>query len=320
MSRAFVILPAIACPTDVCRAVAGEQNEFMTMHADEVAIDAHLVRRLLADQFPDIADLPIRSVRSTGTVNAVYRIGRKLAARIPRVPRWSGDLTRELEWLPVVGPKLTVAVPRPIHTGVPTDYYGMPWAVYEWIDGAPYADDTVDDERQAARDLARFVTELHTVDPEGAPPAGRLPLRELDAITRQSIEASAGVIDASAAMAVWDTEVHAPAWAGAPVWIHTDLLRPNLLAAGGRLRAVIDWGGCGVGDPAADVIAAWTVFGAAGRQEFRTALAVDDATWRRARGFALHQAALIIPYYATTNPRFVDTATRTVREILRDAG
>jgi aminoglycoside phosphotransferase (APT) family kinase protein len=320
MSRAFVILPAIACRTDVCRAVAGEQNEFMTMHADEVAIDAHLVRRLLADQFPDIADLPIRSVRSAGTVNAVYRIGRKLAARIPRVPRWSGDLTRELEWLPVVGPKLTVAVPRPIHTGVPTDYYGMPWAVYEWIDGAPYADDTVDDERQAARDLARFVTELHTVDPEGAPPAGRRPLRELDAITRQSIEASAGVIDASAAMAVWDTEVHAPAWAGAPVWIHTDLLRPNLLAAGGRLRAVIDWGGSGVGDPAADVIAAWTVFGAAGRQEFRTALAVDDATWRRARGFALHQAALIIPYYATTNPRFVDTATRTVREILRDAG
>lgn len=104
------------------------------------------------------------------------------------------------------------------------------------------------------------------------------------------------------------------------MWIHTDLLRPNLLVRGGRLHAVIDFGAVGVGDPAGDVIAAWSVFGRAGRDVFRAALDVDDGTWNRARGFALHQAVMIIPYYAETNPAFVALARRTVEEILVDLG
>jgi hypothetical protein len=78
------------------------------------------------------------------------------------------------------------------------------------------------------------------------------------------------------------------------------------------------FGGVGVGDPAADVIAAWSVFGRAGRGVFRTALEVDDGTWERARGFALHQAALVVPYYVETNPGFVASARRTIVEVLAD--
>src|SRR4029077_3349237 len=103
-------------------------------------------------------------------------------------------------------------------------------------------------------------------------------------------------------------------------WIHTDLLRPNLLVDGGRLRAGIDFGGAGVGGPAADVIAAWSVFGPAGRDTFRRGLGVDDGTWNRARGFALHQAVMIIPYYPETNPGFVALAKHTVDEVLADIG
>lgn len=110
----------------------------------------------------------------------------------------------------------------------------------------------------------------------------------------------------------------APAWDGTPAWIHADLLRPNLLVDGGRLCAVIDFGSAGVGDPAADVIAAWSVFSHTGRETFRNALGVDDGTWSRARGFALHQAAMIIPYYPKTNPGFVALAKRTVEEVLAD--
>ncbi len=107
-------------------------------------------------------------------------------------------------------------------------------------------------------------------------------------------------------------------WDGTPVWIHTDLLRPNLLVHGGRLRAVIDFGGVGIGDPAADVIPAWSVFSQTGREAFRGALSLDEGTWNRARGFALHQAAMIIPYYPETNPGFVALAKRTVEESLAD--
>jgi aminoglycoside phosphotransferase (APT) family kinase protein len=290
----------------------------MKMHAGEVAIDDELVEQLVAAQFLQLADLPIRAVPSTGTVNAIYRLGDHLYARLPRVPSWAQDLEKELSWLPKLAPFLSLRVPEPVAKGRPASGYPFPWAIYRWIDGHPYRDDLVHDERQAAADLAQFVLELRRIDPLGAPPGGRKPLRELNAATRVAIEASRSVIDRHAATAAWASALEAPVWDGAPVWIHTDLLRPNLLVDRGRLCAVIDFGGVGVGDPAADVIAAWSVFSQSGRATFRGALDVDDGTWNRARGYALHQAVLIIPYYSETNPEFVALAKRTVEQVLAD--
>jgi aminoglycoside phosphotransferase (APT) family kinase protein len=290
----------------------------MKMHAGEVDIDEELVARLVAAQFPQLADLPISAIQSAGTVNAIYRLGDHLCARLPRMASWAKDLEKELNWLPKLAPCLSLRVPEPVAMGQPTSGYPFPWAIYRWIDGHSYRDDLVHDERQAADDLAQFVVELRRVDPLGAPRGGRKPLRELDAATRVAIEASRGVIDSDAAAAAWASALESPAWDGTPVWIHTDLLRPNVLVDRGRLCAVIDFGGIGAGDPAADVIAAWSVFGQRGRATFRGALAVDDGTWNRARGYALHQAALIIPYYSETNPGFVTLAKRTVEEVLAD--
>jgi aminoglycoside phosphotransferase (APT) family kinase protein len=290
----------------------------MKMHAGEVAIDEELVERLVVAQFPQLADLPISAVQSTGTVNAIYRLGDHLCARLPRVSSWAQDLERELNWLPKLAPCLSLRVPEPLAMGHSASEYPFPWAIYRWIDGHPYGDDLVHDERQAAIDLAQFVVELRLLDPLGAPRGGRKPLRELDAATRVAITASRNVIDSDAATAAWVSALEAPAWDGTPVWIHSDLLRPNLLVEGGRLCAVIDFGGVGVGDGAADVIAAWSVFGRHGRATFRGALDVDDGTWNRARGYALHQAVLIIPSYSETNPGFVALAKRTVEEILAD--
>jgi aminoglycoside phosphotransferase (APT) family kinase protein len=286
------------------------------MHDGEVEIDAGLVGRLVASQFPELAGLPVRAVRSTATVNAVYRLGDRLYARLPRMPHWAQDLEKEWHWLPRLAPQLSLEVPEPVGLGRPEGGYPFTWSVYGWIDGEPYADGHVGDERRAAADLARFVAELRRVDPAGAPRAGRRPLRELDGMTRAALAAADGVIDAAAATAAWEQALAGPVWDGAPVWIHADLLRPNLLVRGGRIRAVIDFGGAGIGDPAHDVIAAWSVFGPAGRDVFRAALDVDDGTWERARGIALHQAAMIIPYYETTNPGFVALARRTVEQVL----
>jgi aminoglycoside phosphotransferase (APT) family kinase protein len=292
----------------------------MKMHDGEFDIDAGLVGRLVAAQFPRLAGLPVSAVQPAGTVNAIYRLGDHLCARLPRVPSWAKDLEREGRWLPELAPRLSLRIPEPVAQGHPASWYPFPWAIYRWIDGRPYADELVDDEHQAARDLAHFVTELCKIDPvAGAPRGGRRPLRELDAATRAAIESARDVIDGDAAIAAWERALRAPAWDGTPVWIHADLLRPNLLVAGGRICAVIDFGGAGAGDPAADVIAAWSVFGQAGRGTFRGALGVDDGTWERARGYALHQAALIIPYYPATNPGFVAQAKRTVGEILADS-
>lgn len=291
----------------------------MRMHADEVHIDVALVQRLVAEQFPTLAGSPIREVQSTGTVNAIYRIGSDTCARLPRVAAWAEGLQREARWLPWLAQRLPMALPEPLGAGHPGASYPFDWAIYRWIEGEPYSDEAIPDETRAASDLARFVLELRRLNPEGAPAAGRKPLAQLDARTRAALEASPGLIDVPAALAAWEDALHTAAWQGQPVWIHADLLRPNLLVRGGRIHAVIDFGSAGAGDPAADVIAAWSVFGPAGRAAFRSALNVDDETWRRARGFALHQAALAIPYYVETNPGFTALAQRTLRQVLGDS-
>lgn len=146
----------------------------------------------------------------------------------------------------------------------------------------------------------------------------KLTLVELDKVTRSAIKSSRGVIDSEMASTTWVRSLEAPPWDGNPVWIHGDLLKSNLLVQNGRLCAIIDFGGVGIGDPAADVVPAWSVFNKVGREIFRQALGVDDDTWNRACGYALHQALMIIPYYPKTNPEFVTMAKRTVEEILTE--
>lgn len=292
----------------------------MKMHEGELDIDETLVRALLTQQFQQWAELPLSRVRSTGTVNAIYRLGEELCVRLPLKPTWSPDLDREQRWLPFLSPRLSLRVPAPVSTGTPTGSYPHSWAIYSWITGQPYADNQIENEPRAALELAQFVLQLRLVElhPE-APAAGRKPLRQLDAVTRTAIDQAQGQIDGAAATAVWGRALTASPWSGSPVWIHSDLLRPNLLVDDGHLRAVIDFGGVGVGDPASDVIAAWSVFGPIGRATFRAALDVDDDTWERARGIALHQAVQIIPYYRDTNPGFVELARRTVEQVIADA-
>ena len=210
------------------------------MHDGEADIGPRTVRELIDSQFPQLRGLPVEAVRSSGTVNAIYRIGDHFCARLPRLGRWSLD--RELHWLPLLAPHLTLTIPAPAGTGRPAAGYPFTWAIYHWIDGQRY-ESQLADEAAVALDLARFVTELRQLDvPPDAPGAGREPLAELDGVTRSAIDAAATVIDVPAAHAAWDAALRAPAWDGSPAWIHGDLLPPNLLTLrrrperGARLR------------------------------------------------------------------------------------
>ena len=158
-----------------------------------VAIDTALVAGLVAEQFPELSDLPVREFRSTGTVNTIFLLGDDLYARLPRVEVWAQHLDVEWRWLPVLAPHLTLRVPQPIERGSPSGSYPYPWSIYRWIHGQPYSDDLVDDEIQAARDLARFISELRRCAPvAGAPTAGRGPLRDLDQSTRAAVDLAGG--------------------------------------------------------------------------------------------------------------------------------
>lgn len=127
----------------------------MKMHDGELDIDGELVRRLLGAQFPEMADLPISRVESTGTVNAIYRLGDRLCVRLPRLDEWAQDLAKEWEWLPKLAARLTLLVPEPVAKGEPAGSYPFPWAIYGWLDGQPYADDRACSEVAGARAFVR---------------------------------------------------------------------------------------------------------------------------------------------------------------------
>ncbi|WP_116953073.1 aminoglycoside phosphotransferase family protein [Jiangella endophytica] len=284
------------------------------MHAGQVAIGDALVRRLVDAQFPRWAGLPLRAVRSAGTVNAIYRLGDELAVRLPLVPSWAGDLEHELAWLPrLAGAGLPLAIPEPVTAGEPVDEYPLRWAVYRWLDGAvPSAGALADDVDAAAR-LAGFVRALRDVAPHGAPPGkGERLLAADDDAVRAAIATLDGTADPAAATVVWDDALAAETWDGRTVWVHGDLLPVNLLIAGGSLSAVLDFGASGSGDGAYDLLPAWSVFTGAARDTYRAELAPDDDAWARGRGYALVKGLMAVQYYRETNPAFAALAGRLI--------
>lgn len=299
------------------------------MHDDEVNTDATLVRRLLAAQFPQWAGLPIEPVLSAGTDNAIYRLGEDMAVRLPRIHWATGQVQKEHLWLPRLAPLLPLAIPVPLAMGTPGEGYPWHWSVYRWLEGENATIARIADAGKAAKELAQFITALHRIDPAGGPPPGQhnssrgVPLATRDAPTREAIAAlhEQGTLGAEALAAVteaWEAALRTPAWDGPPVWIHGDLQGGNLLVQQGRLSAVIDFGCLGVGDPACDMAVAWNFLSAHTRDVFRSALAVDDATWARGRGCALSVGLIALPYYRNTNPVLAGISRRAIAEVLGD--
>lgn len=264
-----------------------------------VLIDTALVRRLLAAQFPQYAGLPLSPVPLSGMDNATFRLGDDLSVRLPRYPRWVGQVEREHRWLPRLAPHLPLPVSEPVAMGEPGEGYPFPWSVYRWLDGETATAEGFVDPEQTALELAEFVRALQKIDatdgpgPEwsnafrGVPMGDERDSLASEARVRPKIAALEGLVDTAAVTAVWEAALAAPAWDAPPVWIHGDLATGNLLAVDGELSAVIDFGTLAVGDPAVDLLAAWKFLPDRARGVFREALGIDDATWARGRGWAL---------------------------------
>ncbi|WP_255683057.1 aminoglycoside phosphotransferase family protein [Actinokineospora sp. PR83] len=386
------------------------------MHPDEVPTDVHLVRALVATQFPRWAGLPVSPVTSSGTDNAMFRLGPSLVARLPRIPAAVDNVAREQRWLPHLAPHLPVAVPVPVAHGEPAHGYPFPWSVLRWLDGEnpspptatppgspltrpagpppepenpllgpgkplpdpenlfpssknplPHRGNPPHDsgprtepgtkpavgshaesraeplgdppdfhstgghrqsgvargrlstgvDEELARGLAGFVAALRAVDPAGGPESGRgQALVTRDEPTRAALARLGGEVDVARAARVWVDCLAVGPGDAAPAWCHGDLSPGNVLVRDGRLRAVIDFGGVGVGDPTVDLVVAWNLLSPAGREVFRAELEVDDATWERGRGWALSIALIQLPYYRTSNPALAANARHTISEAL----
>jgi aminoglycoside phosphotransferase (APT) family kinase protein len=287
-------------------------------------ITPELVSRLVATQFPQWAELPVRPVDVDGWDNATFRLGERLSVRLPSSQGYVEQVGKEHRWLPVLAPQLPLPIPEPLAMGRPGCGFPRPWSVYRWIDGQTAAAGKVASLPGFAADLAGFLAALYKVDPSGGPVPGTHNFFRggspayYDAETRAALAALRGHIDTGLAAEVWEAGL-AARWDGPPVWFHGDAQPGNLLLdSSGRLSAVIDFGTCGIGDPACDTTIAWTFFSGESQRVFKRQLPVDEATWTRGRGWAIWKAMIVLVEALDTDPEDAEFTKSVIGKIIAD--
>jgi aminoglycoside phosphotransferase (APT) family kinase protein len=307
------------------------------LHAAEYPIDIGLVRKLVDGEFPQYAGLPLSRLGESGSTNALFRLGDDLLVRLPRQPGGSEGIVKEQRWLPEIGRHLPVAVPQLVALGTPAFGFEERWSIVRWLHGerpqaCSPADAPTPVRTTLAADLAELILALRAADVPAAAatdPALRgyrgRSLAAFDAQTRLNIERCRSIagldLDLDAAFGVWSDALQAPGAdeTGADRWYHGDLVAENLLLAGDRLTAVLDFGGLGVGDPTIDLHGAWELLDAPARDVFRTRLGVTDAEWSRGRAWALGIALGTFTYYWHTMPGRRSDRLAMARSVLADA-
>jgi aminoglycoside phosphotransferase (APT) family kinase protein len=297
----------------------------MDMHVGQLNVAADTVRELVAAQFPGWRDLPVRPVGSTGTVNALFRVGEGLVARFPLMPGDAAETRRGLEAEARAARELLgrsrVPTPEPIAIGEPGAGHPLPWAVQTWLPGTPATVEDPSGSTAFARDLAEFIRDVRTIDTggrtfRGPGRGGHLP--DHDAWMQTCFERSEPMLDVGPLRRVW-AELRALPWGpGGDKMTHGDLIPGNVLVADGRLVGVIDVGALGPADPALDLVAAWHLLEAHARRTLRDALQCDDLEWARGAAWAFEQAMGVVWYYADSNPPMSRMGRRTLERILAD--
>ena len=292
------------------------------MASQSIQITETLVRGLIAAQFPQWAELPVRLTPQSGWDNRCFLLGETMVARLPSAQGYEAQIHREQRWLPYLRTHIPVEIPEPLALGQPGRGYPWSWSIYRWIEGDTAATSPPSDVGKFAEDLALVLNAIHEAPAESGPAPGPEnfhrggELKVYDAQARQAIAALSGRIGAGA-LAAWEAGL-ASRWSQAPVWVHGDIALGNILVRSGRLAALIDFGQVCIGDPACDLAIAWTYLRAQHRQTFRNRLKIDTATWQRGRAWALWKAAIVAAGIVDTNAPEGKVSRLTIDEILSD--
>lgn len=295
----------------------------MTMHADQHHVDEQTVRRLVEAQFPQWSGLPVTEQRTTGTVNAIFRIGDDLAARFPLVGHDSSpvrtSLATEAEAARAFAAVVTVPTPEPVAIGEPGAGFPLPWSVQTWLPGHDAIAEDPAGSHAFAYDLAELIAALRAADTrgrrfDGAGRGGRLPDHDdwLETCFRQSED----LLDVSLLRRVW-AELRTLPEVDDDAMCHRDLVPPNVLVDHGCLVGVLDSGGFGPADPALDLVAAWHLLDEDQRGVLRSELGCGDVQWRRGMAWAFQQAMGLVWYYLESNPTMSRWGRRTLDRIVR---
>ena len=286
-------------------------------------IDERLARRLIDSQFPQWSDLPITAVELDGWDNRSFRLGSELTIRLPSGSWYAQQVEKEQRWLPVLEPQLPLPIPSPVARGEPDAEFPYPWSVYRWLDGEPASAARIGYLTDFASSLAEFLKALGRIYATDGPAPGQhnffrgAPLSVYEQETVEAIETLGDEIPAEDVKRVW-ADAMATSWERDPVWFHGDVAVGNLLVHEGRLAGVLDFGSSGVGDPACDIVIAWTLLTGESRDRFRAELDVDPGTWSRGRGWALWKALITLPEHLERGAPEAALPRRDIEQVLAD--
>jgi aminoglycoside phosphotransferase (APT) family kinase protein len=283
----------------------------------EFAIDSAFVTRLLADQHPDLAHLPVREVEA-GWDNALFRLGDRLAVRLPRRAVAAPLILHEQRWLPHLAGRLTLPIPAPCRIGTPALGYPWHWSVAPWLEGLPA--DQHGPQPAQARLFASFLRSLHGPAPADAPanPVRGVPLHQRASAVEARMQRLAGATSLITPQIrqIWQAALHAPLDLP-PTWLHGDLHPRNVLVESGAIAGVIDWGDITAGDAATDLASIWMLFADPGaRQDALAAYApISEATLHRARGWAMLFGVMLLDTGLVDNPRNAAIGAQTLQRL-----
>ncbi len=290
------------------------------MHENELEISESLVRNLLNRQCPQWAYLNLKPIESSGTDNALFRLGNDYVVRLPRIDWATKGIEKEYEWVPKIARFLKTAISEPISKGHPDETYPWSWMIIKWNEGYNPSYENDHEYELLALDLAVFLNEFHKINLLDGPPSRRgISLEKLDNETTKAIPQLEDELDIKSITALWHYFSNLPKWSKAPVWVHGDFLPGNILIENNRLNAVIDFSDVGIGDPACDLVIAWSLLTPQSRKLFKMNLEnIDHDTWERGRGWALSIALIMLPYYKNTNPALTALARQIISNVINE--
>lgn len=296
------------------------------MHANQLTVSVETVRRLVDEQFPEWRGLPVRSIPSQGTVNAIFRVGDHLAARFPLEPKGVESTRRWLESEAAAARELAgrtrFPTPEPVAVGQPGTGYPLPWAVQTWLSGVVATDEDPGGSVAFAHDLAEFISDVRAIDTRGRTFGGTGRGGDLwshDAWMETCFGHSEQLLDVPRLRRLWAVMRRLPRRAAEDVMAHRDLIPGNVLVSSGRLAGILDVGGLGPADPAVDLVGAWHLLEAGPRQALREDLGCDDLEWERGKAWAFEQAMGAVWYYVESNPPMSRMGRRTLERIVADS-
>lgn len=295
------------------------------MEENFIYIAEDTAKAIIYNQFPDFSGVAIRKNSIQGHDHTVFRIGKKHIAAFPNAKKYGERIQQLSQFLSQIKLKISIQISEILKIGAPAHGYPFLWSISTFIEGesANLCFEAID--------LNKFTIDLSTVLNEfkmiSMETVSLFPGKEnwyrggdLAEYNHQVIEAFGilkNTINYEILYKIW-LKALGSSWQLKPIFVHGDIALGNLIVKDKKLCGIIDFGTMCVGDPACDLMIAFTVFSQENRKIFKKELDYDRNTWYRAMGLTLWKALIEYAELSKSCARDWQEPAKVIDEIINE--